>query len=76
MGKSFRIYVGGLLSIGILALILELSGQHNVAIAVSYLGTPLWILGTVGYLAIWDSRSRWPNTTAWQRFVNVMTFTR
>jgi Na+/alanine symporter len=67
-----RTVVVPLLVIIVVAVVLFVIGQRDIAWAVSCLGTCLVLLGNLLYIAIWDSRSRWPGTTWTQRLTKVM----
>lgn len=76
MRLAFKVYVGGLFAIIILTTVLFFSGFTTAAALVGQPGTLAWIVGAGIWIVLWDSRSRWPGQSAWQRFVNVITFTR
>lgn len=56
--------------------VLFLTGYKGLAEIISFVGTPLIMFGTLAYVVFIDSRTRWPKLNAYQRFLNVITFTR
>lgn len=80
-------YIGAILfSMGAALVVFFLgvfSGNHDtyermslIAYAISYGGTCLTILGTVLWIVFIDSKRRWPNVPAFDRFARVVTFYR
>ncbi len=74
--KACWTVVAPLVVIIIAAACLFAVGHGDAAWAVSNLGTILVLIGNLVYIVIWNSRKRWPGTTAWERLVKVMTFER
>lgn len=74
--RGMQILCGGILLIMIASIALLLSGADTAAWAVSTLGTMLWMLVVLTYIAVWDSKKRWPDATLGERVFNLMTFTR
>ena len=65
-----------LLLIIIMTAALTFSGHVGAAGYVSMLGTPLVLGVALVYITFFHSKKRWPELSARQRFINVMTFTR
>jgi hypothetical protein len=73
---KFVTFVLGIVAIGIAAAVLVLTGHSDAGWIVGNLGTLLYMAAVMVWVATYDSRSRWPDTTAWQRFSYVITFKR
>lgn len=73
---AFAIYMLLLAAVIPAALLTWAYAGFDAAMIVSQGGTTLVILGTLAYAAVWHSRSRWPEVSAWRRLHNILTFTR
>lgn len=71
-----KLYITMMLAVIVAAITLLLTGHSNASFITGWGGTVIVLGLTLLYIVLFDSRSRWPNTTAWRRFVNVMTFQR
>lgn len=76
MSKAFVIYMLLLAAVIPAALVAWSLAGFGAAMIVSQGGTALVLVGTLAYAAIWHSRSRWPQQSAWRRLGNILTFTR
>lgn len=76
MNKPFIIYMLLLAGVIPVTLITWAVAGFGPALIMSQGGTALILIGTLAYVAIWHSRSRWPEQGAWKRLLNVLTFTR
>ena len=56
-------------------LILLFTVGSQVAAIVQFMLNTVWMIGAFTYIII-DSRSRWPEASAFQRFANTITFKR
>lgn len=64
-----------IVSIMVITLILWLTFGNEVAIIAQFVLLTIWMVGTFIYITI-DSKSRWPEASAFQRFANAITFKR
>lgn len=74
--KQFIVLVVGFLVIILAALATWALSNSGIAAVVADSGTLMWITIQMIYVVFFDSRSRWPGLTSWQRFTNVITFRR
>lgn len=65
-----------LVAIAMLTILSFLVWGEDVAMLISFGGCAAVMAMNFAYIVLFDSRKRWPNATAFQRFVNVVTFTR
>jgi len=65
-----------LLLIIVAVIVLFAIDYRNAAWVVSALGTTLVMFLNVLYLALWDSRSRWPRLTWSQRLTKIASYER
>lgn len=74
--QKFWVIIGGLVVIIIATIVLVFTGHTLAAMAVSQLGTLFWMLGAIGYIALLDSKRRWPKATLGERLTAILTFQR
>jgi membrane protein YdbS with pleckstrin-like domain len=74
--QFLRFLVIPLLLILVITIMLIFMGYSSVAGLVSQGGTILVVLVALVHVVFFDSKSRWPEQTTFQRFMNVMTFKR
>ncbi len=68
--------VVSLLAVEAAVVVLFLAGLPTAAFLVGVPGTGLLMLGFLLYIAIWDSRSRWPGVSFPERLSRIMFFRR
>lgn len=73
--KQFYTMIASLLALIVATVVVFMLGYHGVASDLGAFGTPLLMLGWMLY-AIHDAASRWPGTSLFQRYVNIITFKR
>lgn len=71
-----RAYVSALVAIFVVAATLQVAGYKDAAWAVAWLGTPLVMFATLGWVVALDSRKRWPDRSWLVRLGKVMFFER
>lgn len=67
-------YVNALLFVIVGAMPIYFLVGRDAAWVWSMGGMTLVVFGTLAYIVLFHSRKRWPNTTAFQRLVNVLTY--
>lgn len=73
---AFKVFVGGQL-VGLAgAAGLFAAGHRDAAWIVGNVGSLAWMLGHLVWIAVWDSRKRWPDTTTLGRLGRLVTFQR
>lgn len=73
---NFTRFCIGLLIVAIIAIATTLAGHVTAGYFLGSFGTMFYMILVMAWVAIFDSRTRWPNTTPWQRFSNIITFKR
>jgi hypothetical protein len=68
--------IGGIVACMVGAVTLLALGHPDAAWWVGNCGVFIWLLIVLTYIVFWDSKKRWPGTTAFERYANVMTFRR
>lgn len=76
MRTAFKVYVGGLVTVLVAAVWLVLAGRGEAAWWVGNFGTLVWLVSALLWIALRDSRRRWPDAGVLERLANIMTFTR
>lgn len=76
MPRAFIVLVGGELAIIGIVLALFALGYTTAASLVSNVGTLVWLLGFIVFIAVWHSRTRWPDVGWFTRLSRVLTFYR
>jgi hypothetical protein len=76
MPKGFVVQIVGLMAIACAAGALSIAGFDRAALALSYPGTLMFLLGILAWIVVGDSRKRWPGSTWHERLLRVLTFTR
>ncbi len=75
--KQFLVLVVLLIMVMIAAtVVFALTGNSELTQAVSMSGTALVLMGCMVYVVFFDSKRRWPDANARERFAKVMTFQR
>jgi len=74
--KGMLVTCGGLVLILIGVLVLAVTGHKTGAFMLGNFGTLFWMLGVLLYLAVFDSKRRWPELGFSDRLVNMLTFKR
>jgi len=75
--KFLLAFVVPQLAVLVLALALLAVGvSADLCAVVSMMGSFGASLGCLAFIVLIDSRARWPGQNAWQRLVNVLSFTR
>ena len=69
-------FCGGLLLLIPAAIIVDLVAGSTWGAVVGSGGTIVWMTLTMAWVVLVDSRKRWLADSAWQRFINVITFRR
>lgn len=73
--KQFLAMVSTFVALIVATIIVFAVGYHGVAGDIGAFGTPLLMLAWMLY-AIHDAASRWPGTSFFQRYTNIITFKR
>lgn len=60
----------------IAGLVLLLAGHPDAAWIASWFGSVTWTLGVLAWIVLFDSRRRWPGTSAVQRLGYLLSFRR
>ena len=71
-----KTFVFPLLFIIVLVSVLFFNGNRDVAWTVACLGTSIVMLGNIIFIAAYNSRNRWPNTTWLMRLGRLFFFER
>jgi hypothetical protein len=57
----------------VIAFIIFFTLGSTAAFVAQFVMYPIWIIGSFIYIVV-DSKSRWPEASAFQRFANAITF--
>jgi hypothetical protein len=76
MNKTFRNYILSLLAVWAIAMVVCFTVSKTAGALIGVLGASVVVIGMMFYVAIFDSRKRWPGTTWLQRLDRMLRFQR
>lgn len=74
--KGMLVTVTGLVVLIIATTVAFFTGHRDIASIIGYLGTFFWINGMLLWVAIFDSKKRWPGEPFMQRLGSMLSYRR
>jgi ACR3 family arsenite efflux pump ArsB len=74
--KGMAVLVAGFLVLIVAAVVLQLTGHHGGAAIAGSFGPFVWVNGVLIWVAVFDSRKRWPGEPFMQRLGSILSFRR